>query len=74
MSGNLLVKSVRESPVIHILSPMVCQILEMHQRLPKRRKTTLDTSGNITVDHFSFRFDDWSYIVPRTVSLMRRRL
>jgi superfamily II DNA helicase RecQ len=73
-SGNLLVKSVRESPVIHILSPMVRQIREMHQRLPKRRKTTLDTSGNITVDQFSFRFDDWSKIVPRTVSLMREAM
>jgi hypothetical protein len=70
-SGNLLVKSIRESPVIHILSPMVRQIREMHQRLPKRRKTTLDTAGNITVDQFSFRFDDWSEIVPRTVMLMR---
>jgi hypothetical protein len=43
----------------------------MHRRLPKRRKTTLDGSGNITVDQFSFLFDDWSQIVPRTLKMMR---
>ncbi|KAI2489623.1 hypothetical protein MHU86_24971 [Fragilaria crotonensis] len=64
--GPALVKSVRESPVIHILSPMVRQIREMHRRLPKRRKTTLDAIGNITVDQFTFLYDDWSQIVPRT--------
>ncbi|KAI2503191.1 hypothetical protein MHU86_11294 [Fragilaria crotonensis] len=69
--GPALVKSVRESPVIHILSPMVRQIREMHRRMPKRRKTTLDTVGNIMVDQYSFLFDEWSRIVPRTVFLMR---
>ena len=68
--GPALVKAVRESPVIHILSPMIRQIREMHRRIPKRRKTTLDASGNISVDQFSFLFDDWSQIVPRTVCLM----
>jgi hypothetical protein len=38
---------------------------------PKRRKTTLDAKGNITVDQFSFSFDDWSQIAPSTVCLMR---
>jgi len=46
----------------------------MHRRLPKRRKTTLDTSGNITVDQFSFPFDDWCQIVPTTVDLMREAI
>lgn len=73
-SGSVLVKSVRESPVIHILSPMVRQIREMHRRIPKRRRTTLDATGNITVDQFSFLFDDWSQIVPRTVCLMREAI
>ena len=74
IAGHNLVKSVREAPVIHILSPMVRQIREMHNRIPKRRKTTLDTAGNIFVDQFSFRFEDWSQIVPRTVALMRKAL
>jgi hypothetical protein len=43
----------------------------MHRRLPKRRKTTLDEKGNIVVDQFSFLFDDWSQIVPKTAYLMR---
>jgi hypothetical protein len=43
----------------------------MYRRLPKRRKTTLDEIGNIVVDQFSFRFDDWSQIVPRSVLLMK---
>ncbi|KAI2495231.1 hypothetical protein MHU86_19285 [Fragilaria crotonensis] len=43
----------------------------MHRRLPKRRKTTLDETGNIVVDQFSFLFDDWSKIVPKTVLLMK---
>ena len=30
------------------------QIREMHRRMPKRRKTTLDAMGNITVDQSSF--------------------
>ena len=68
--GPALVKSVRESPVLHILSPMLRQIREMHRRLPKRRKTTLDSFGNITVDQFSFSFDAWSQVVPWTVSSM----
>ncbi|KAI2489624.1 hypothetical protein MHU86_24972 [Fragilaria crotonensis] len=72
--GPALVKSVRESPVIHILSPMVRQIREMHRRLPKRRKTTLDAIGNITVDQFTFLYDDWSQIVPRTEFLMREAI
>ena len=74
IAGPALIKAVRESPVIHILSPMVRQIREMHRRLPKRRKTTLDASGNITVDQFSFLFNDWSQIVPRTVCLMREAI
>ena len=72
--GPALVKSVQESPVIHILSPMVRQIREMHRRLPKRRKTTLDVMGNITVDQFTFSYDDWSQIVPRTEFLMREAI
>jgi hypothetical protein len=73
-AGPALVKAVRESPVIHILSPMIRQICEMHRRIPKRRKTTLDPKGNITVDQFSFGFDDWSQIVPHTVGLMRKSI
>jgi hypothetical protein len=69
-SGKLLVQSVRSAPVIHILSPMVRQIKEMYARLPKRQKTILDSVGNIVVDQYSFLYDDWSRIVPLTVSLM----
>ena len=72
--GPALVKAVRESPVIHILSPMVRQIREMHRRIPKRRKTTIDAKGNIAVDQFSFSFDDWSQIVPRTVCIMHEAI
>ena len=68
--GPALVTSVRKSHVLHSLSPMVRQLREMHRRLPKRRKTTLDDTGNIVVDEFFFLFDDWSQIVPRTVHLM----
>jgi hypothetical protein len=74
ISGNLLVKSVREAPVIHILSPMVRQIREMHGRLPKRQKTILDPGGNIIVDQYAFPFDVWSRIVPLTVSLLQEAL
>ena len=69
--GPALVTAVRKSHVLHSLSPMLRQIREMHRRLPKRRKTTLDEIGNIVVDQFSFRFDDWSQIVPRSVLLMK---
>jgi len=69
--GPALITTVRKSHVLHSLSPMLRQIREMHRRLPKRRKTTLDESGNIVVDQFSFRFDDWSQIVPHTVTLMK---
>jgi superfamily II DNA helicase RecQ len=72
--GNLLVKSVREAPVLHILSPMIRQIREMHGRLPKRQKTILDPGGNIIVDQYAFPFDVWSQIVPLTVSLLRKAL
>ena len=58
--GPALVNSVRKSHVLHSLSPMVRQLREMHRRLPKRRKTTLDVAGNIVVDQFFFLFDDWS--------------
>jgi DNA-directed RNA polymerase specialized sigma54-like protein len=70
----LLVQSVRSAPVIHILSPMVRQIKEMYARLPKRQKTILDSAGNIVVDQYSFLYDDWSRIVPLTVSLMHKTL
>jgi len=73
-SGKLLVQSVRSAPVIHILSPMVRQIKEMYARLPKRQKTILDSAGNIVVDQYSFLYDDWSRIVPLTVSLMHKTL
>ena len=72
--GPALVTSVRKSHVIHSLSPMVRQLREMHRRLPKRRKTTLDDTGNIAVDQFFFLFDDWSLIVPQTVNLMNAAL
>ena len=72
--GNLLVKSVREAPVIHIISPMIRQIREMHERLPKRQKTIIDCGGNIIVDQYAFPFINWSCIVPTTVSLMRESL
>lgn len=72
--GPALITSVRKSHVIHSLSPMVRQLREMHRRLPKRRKTTLDDTGNIAVDQFFFLFDDWSLIVPRTVNLMNAAL
>jgi superfamily II DNA helicase RecQ len=70
LHGPALIMAVRKSHVLHFLSPMLRQIREMHRRLPKRRKTTIDEIGNITVDQFSFRFDDWSQIVPQTVRLM----
>jgi hypothetical protein len=73
-SGRLLVQSVRSASVIHILSPMVRQIKEMYSRLPKRKKTILDSGGNIVVDQYSFLYDDWSRIVPTAVSLMRETL
>jgi hypothetical protein len=73
-NGPGLVRAVRDSPVIHILSPMIRQIRDMNRRIPKRRKTTLDAAGNITVDQFAFPFDDWSDIVPRTLELMRMSL
>jgi hypothetical protein len=66
-----LMKAVRDSPVIHTLSPMIRQIREMSRRIPKRRKTTVNSMGNITVDQFAFPFDDWSHIVPRTVKMLR---
>ena len=69
--GHALVTAVRKSHVLHSLSPMVRQLREMHRRLPKRRKTTLDDTGNIVVDQYHFQFDDWSQIVPRTVILMK---
>jgi hypothetical protein len=69
--GPALVTAVRKSHVLHSMSPMVRQLREMNRRLPKRRKTTLDNTGNIVVDQFSFRFDDWSQMVPRTVLLMK---
>ena len=68
--GLELINEIRNAPVIHILSPIVRQIREMNNRIPKRRKTTLD-SGNIAVDQFYFPFDDWSNIVPRTLMLMK---
>ena len=52
--GPALLTSVRKSHVLHSLSPMVRQLREMHRRLPKRRKTTLDEAGNIVVDQFFF--------------------
>ena len=69
--GRNLVNQVRDASVIHILSPMVRQIREMNSRIPKRRKTTLDATGNITVDQFRFPFDEWSHIVPRTITMMK---
>ena len=69
--GPSLVKQIRDAPVLHILSPMVRQIREMNARIPKRRKTTQDMAGNITVDQFYFAFDDWSCIVPRTIELVK---
>jgi hypothetical protein len=72
--ANVLVKSVREAPVIHTMAPLIRQIREMHERLPKRQKTILDPQGNIIVDQYSFQFHDWSQIVPRTVLLMRETL
>ena len=69
--GPALLTAVRRSHVLHSLSPMLRQIREMHRRLPKRRKTTLDDVGNIVVDQFSFPFDTWSQIVPKTVLLMK---
>ena len=69
--GPDLVTSVRKSHVLHSLSPMVRQLREMHRRLPKRWKETLDVMGNIVVDQFYFPFDDWLQIVPRTVLLTK---
>ena len=73
-SGDLLVSSVRKAPVLHILSPMVRQIREMHERLPKRQKTMIDSGGNIIVDQYAFPYDIWSRIVPTAVTLMRESL
>ena len=72
--AGALVKSVREAPVIHTMSPLIRQIREMHERLPKRQKTILDPQGNIIVDQYAFPYDDWSQIVPKTVFLMRETL
>jgi hypothetical protein len=58
--------------VLHILSPIVRQIREMNSRLPKRRKTTLDPRGNITVDEFYFRHDTWCRMVPLSVDWLKR--
>jgi hypothetical protein len=71
-AGPALVKAVRESPVIHILSSMVLvKSATIADYLETEERLTLDAKGNITVDQFSFRFDDWSQIAPSTVCLMR---
>jgi hypothetical protein len=70
-NGRDLLDKIREGSVLHILSPMLRQIREMSGRIPKRRKTTQDAAGNITVDQFFFAFDVWSDIVPRTVRMLR---
>jgi hypothetical protein len=49
-SGNLLVKSVKEAPVLHFLSLTVQNVREMHGQPPKRQKTILDPGRNIIVD------------------------
>jgi hypothetical protein len=68
--GPALVTSVRKSHVLHSLSPMIRQLREMHRRLPKRQKTTLDDTGNIVVVQHFFLFDNWSQIVSQTVQLL----
>jgi hypothetical protein len=70
-NGRDLLQKIREGSVLHILSPMLRQVREMSGRIPKRRKTTQDASGNITVDQFFFAFDVWSGIVPRTIQMLR---
>jgi hypothetical protein len=62
--GPSLIKQIRDAPVIHIMGPMLRQLHEMHSRIPKRRKTTLDVKGNIIVDQFHSLFATWSQIVP----------
>jgi hypothetical protein len=69
--GPELITKIRQASVLHILSPFVRQLREMNGRLPKRRKTTLDMLGNITVDQFRFLFDDWSTVVPRLIFMMK---
>jgi hypothetical protein len=71
LHGPALVTNVRDAPVLHILSPMIRQLREMSERIPKRRKTTQDAIGNISVDQFFFPFDEWSCIVPRTVQMLK---
>jgi hypothetical protein len=56
----------------NIRSPMIRQLREMICRIPKKRKTTLDVTGNITVDQHIFSYDKWSTIVPRTIELLRK--
>jgi hypothetical protein len=72
--GPSLVKAIRHAPVLHILSPIVRQIREMNSRIPKRRKTTLDSSGNITVDEYQFRHDVWSRMVALSIEWLKRLL
>jgi DEAD/DEAH box helicase len=72
--GPKIIKDIRDSPVLHILSPMIRQIREMNERIPKRRKTTLDRCGNIIIDQHYFSFDIWSTIVPQTVGLLQKSI
>jgi hypothetical protein len=70
--GPALVTAVRKSYVLHSLSPMLRQIREMHRSTPENGgRQHLMKSGNIIVDQFSFPFDKWSQVVPKTVLLMK---
>jgi hypothetical protein len=69
--GPSLISQIRESPAIHIMAPMMRQLREMHSRIPKRRKTTLDTKGNIIVDQYYFPYDIWTQIVPVSLDKLK---
>ena len=60
-----------ESHVIHILSPMVCQIREMHRRiyLKGERQRWMQVEIYLLISFLSY-LTKWSQIVPQTVCLM----
>jgi hypothetical protein len=69
--GPSLIKQIRDAPVVHIMGPMLRQLREMHSRIPKRRKTTLDVKGNIIVDNFHFPITTWSQIVQVSLDKLK---
>lgn len=60
-----LVTKIRESPVLHTLAPQIRQLRTMQRKKPKRRLTSLDDFGNVAVEEFFFKKEDWSQIIPK---------